>query len=385
MFNIKNKPLALFGIGFRGERFYYTCDKRENIKVCFDNNCFETSFHGITVLLPEKQNVSKYFIIITIEDYKPIRNQLEDFGLDEFEDFIGWEFYNRKVALIHGNCYRRIWDQCLNSSEDFKRKYTLYENPQIHMNTERAIRESALRHCDLLITQDIQADNAYGYKLSCEYIKKSVPATCKIVVIPNLFGLGGGFFPQAKLNKDKKKKRNVFPESDMNIDKLAARGDIDCTQIEKELKKDIYQKEFIISNFNKYIFKISKRELNWDIKIVDFILDKYKAEKIFFDTRHPTNIVLEEIVRRLLFFLEMDSDFQHSSDEISEEEMPVYPCVKEALELEWDIENIRNNDSKKLISGKMDMKEYIREYIFWNCEGIRCGNVKEADEVLSGE
>lgn len=112
--------------------------------------------------------------------------------------------------------------------------------------------------------------------------------------------------------------------------------------------------------------KIIQSEEKWDIKISDYILDNYKTEKIFFDTRHPTNFVLEEIVRRLLDFLEMNASIEHADDEISEEEVPVYPCVKKALGLEWDIRNIRNNAEHRLTSGRMDMAKYVQEYIYWN-------------------
>ncbi len=365
MYNRNNRPIALFGVGFRGERFFYINNKRENIKMCFDNNGYGEEFHGIPVLSPEPSILRKYFVIITIEDYRPIRNQLEEYDLKEFEDFIGWEFYDKKIALIHGNCYRRIWDKCLKSSKEFSRVYALYDNPEIHLNSQKIVRESALRHCDLLIAQDIQADNMYGYSLSFEYIRKQVPEICKIVVVPNLVGLGKGFFPQGKIKIDKKVKRDIFPEADVNIDRMV-QGGADWIQIGEKLKENIYQKEYIISNFNLYIDKMLEREANWDIKIVDYILHNYKTEKIFFDTRHPTNTVLEEIIRRLLLFLGMSANFDHADDEISEEEMPVYPCVKEALGLEWDTKAIRNNNQHRLMPGTMDMIQYIKEYIFWN-------------------
>lgn len=359
-----NKPLALFGAGFCGEKFYYSNDERTYVKACFDNNVMGKDFHGIPIMAPDSQNVRKYFIIITIEDYREVRDQLEGYGLKEFEDFVGWKFFHKKVAVIHGNCYRRIWDECLKSSEEFNSVYTIYDNPQIHINEEGRVREAALKQCDLLITQDIQADNAYGYFLSYEYIKQQVLESCKIVVVPNFVGLGGGFFPQVKEHRNNER-RNIFPEADENIDKLFREG-ADWRQIQEKLRTDVYKKEDIVLNFKMYINKILQREANWDIKISDFILENYETEKIFFDTRHPTNFVLEEIIRRLLDFLGMDTAFQHAHDEISEEEVLVYPCVKKALGLKWDIENIRNNTKHRLTSGHMDMGQYIKEYIYWN-------------------
>lgn len=362
-----NKPIALFGVGFCGEKFYYANHKKENIKICFDNFNYGTKFYGLAVLSPEPQKIREYFVIITVEDYRPVRDQLTEYGLKEFEDFIGWEFYHKKVALIHGNCYRRIWDQCINSSTDFRETYTIYDNPQIHINPQKVVNSAALRHCDLLVTQDIQKNNQFGYQLSFDYLKEQVPSGCKVVVVPNLVGLGGGFFPQYKIIENLERRR-VCPVADVNLDRLVL-GGVEYARIEKELQGDVYQKDFILQNFNGYIDKMREREAGWDIKIVDYILGNYKKKKVFYDIYHPTNAVLEEIVRRLLLFLGMNADFEHADDEISEEEMLIYPCVKRALGIQWDIEYIRNNPIHRLTSGKMDMLQYIKEYIYWNHNG----------------
>lgn len=219
-----DKPIALFGVGFRAERFYFSNRETIDIRVCFDNYKIGGDFHGIAVLAPDLQNIRKYFIIITVEDYREVRNQLEEYGLNEFEDFVGWEFFHKKVAIIHGNCYRRIWDICLKSSKEFNAVYAIYDNPQIHLNEKKKVKESALMHCDLLITQNISARNQYGYSLSYEHIKKQVPETCKIVVMPNLVGKGGGFFPQVKAIRNENNRRNIFPEMDENIDGLIGGG-----------------------------------------------------------------------------------------------------------------------------------------------------------------
>ena len=44
-------------------------------------------------------------------------------------------------------------------------------------------------------------------------------------------------------------------------------------------------------------------------------------------------------------------------------ESPIYPCVRDALGLKWDIQYIRKQ-GKKFVKN-MDLAEYIREYIDW--------------------
>ena len=70
--------------------------------------------------------------------------------------------------------------------------------------------------------------------------------------------------------------------------------------------------KYIMTNFNMYMKKIKEREVCWDIKIYDFIVNHYRKEKLFFDIGHPTNTIIKEISIRILEKLNIsNSNFAH--------------------------------------------------------------------------
>ena len=127
----------------------------------------------------------------------------------------------------------------------------------------------------------------------------------------------------------------------------------------------------ILQNFNTYITKIQQREKDWDIKISDFILTHYKSEKLFYDSGHPTNVIFEKISVDILQILGI-SDWISTDLRLDSNEIPIYPWIRKVLGMEWTEERIRVSSNAKKCSDYMDIKEYIREYIWW-CHSERDG------------
>lgn len=86
--------------------------------------------------------------------------------MKEIRDFIYYDSYNKKIAVLHGNCHMNVVHEYLASSEEFINKYVIYPIPRIQVNSKGYIEQSLLEICDLMIIQDIQEENAYGFKLS---------------------------------------------------------------------------------------------------------------------------------------------------------------------------------------------------------------------------
>ncbi len=62
------------------------------------------------------------------------------------------------------------------------------------------------------------------------------------------------------------------------------------------------------------------------------------------------------------------NEFEHVLYELGAYEMPIYPCVKMALELKWDTEIIREDTRNRIATVPMDLAQYIKEYIYWKYE-----------------
>lgn len=254
---------------------------------------------------------------------------------------------------------------------EFNEIYYIYHVPSIFLLKEE-IDENLLKHCNLYIHQDIRKENGIGYIFSDEYIEMKLSKDVINITIPNLFGLGFGFFPQAGPNPRnrvyKKSKNGLFPHGDKNlnfyIEFEESKGGEEVL-IEKLKAQDFYSKDEVLTIFQKYISKIRQREENWDVKILDFILENYCNFKLFYDPGHPTNIVMVEIVKRILKLLGLPyDDLNEITYQMDSYECPIYRSVSKALNLKYEDINLRKQ-GMKLCDYEMDFDEWVREYIFW--------------------
>lgn len=192
------------------------------------------------------------------------------------------------------------------------------------------------------------------------------------ITVPHLFGLGKAFFPQSAWNQRNEWINNagdvngMFPHADVIIDKCVKEGMSTDDIITYCKSDDALDREAIVTNFDIYMEKIKEREKAWDIKIYDFIKQKYRNEKLFYDVGHPTNVIMKKICRDILNILGIEESNIYTDENMDMHENPVYPAVKHWLKMEWDEQEIRKSGSAKKCCSKMDFEEYIREYLWWN-------------------
>ena len=374
---MKTKKLALFGCGFEGEKIYYQLMRRGlRFERIYDN--YKTGhFYGNDILrIQEDCSVLKdmYILVSSSVYYDEIKKQLEGYGLKEFEDFIIGASYDKKLAVVNGNCYRQIICHFLNSSKQFKKKYYIYDTRPVFEIGEEGLRDDLLQQCDLFIHQDIRENNLYGYRVSDNYAKSLLKEECIDITIPNLVGMGMAFFIQncdncyeGNIHDRNKLPFGMFPYGDKVIDRMLEEGK-DLGKIISSIKSGkVFDKKFIQENFDQVILKFIEREKNWDVKIMDYILDNYKEVKMFYDIKHPTNIVIYQIVKRLLEHMGMQGDDISCPINLGGYETPIYPEVKEVLGLNYGgTDEILRTDTFCKLTDYMDIDEYVRQYIFWN-------------------
>lgn len=347
------------------------------------NDCKQNEFVEYRVFECDKKHIKgKYVLVATSENtYSEIQKQLVSLGLEEFKDFIFYEWLFKKVVLLHGNCHLDVVESYLRSSDLFCRGYAIYPNPRICFNTSKRISLEVLRNVDLWIHEDIQDENGYGYFLSDSFIKPYIKESAIEIIIPHLFGLGKLLFPYSGSNKNNKTlsnsvdKNGMFPHSDNLIDMCVERGFSVEQIIEYCMSENAMSEEEVTENFKLYMDKIRIREEQWDIKIYDFIKNNYKRRKLFFDVGHPTNVIFKYIAKSILEILKINDDIA-TTVQLDWHEVPVYPTVKKYLHLEWSENEIRKSKKAKRIATKMDTEKYIREYLFW-CYHMPVGGLRE--------
>lgn len=377
----QNVKYVVWGTGIRAAQFSYINKKTVNIEFYIDNQVERDDwfFMGKRVLnYDEAQSfgLENYFIIVATNEnaYAEIKRQLCEAGHKEFENFSYYQFFLKKIVLLHGNCHMAIIRKFLLSSEKFSKQYVVYPLPAIHNMKGKYIDEQALKNCDLFIHEDIRADNEFGFEFSDKYILPKLRKECVKITIPNLFGMGTAFFPQVTGNehnpaiRGNKDKNGIFPHGDTVIDRAVEMGK-KTEEILSLIEKDNFSEEDIHNNFRQYMNKIQDREKNWDIPIYHFISMNYRKKKLFFDPGHPTNVVMREIALGILRKLGIEDEKIDCKEEMDSHEMFVYDVVRKALGLEWQDVEIRKGRNGKKLADKMTRDEYVKEYLFW-CYGL---------------
>ena len=376
------KNIVIWGTGVIGRSLYYNlCWGGYKVKYFVDNSQRDV-FYNCKVLRPTKENCSKYLVVVASNlYYEDIAIQLMEYGLEELKDYIPYQALGKKIVILHGNCHIGIIKSYLNTSKSFKDKYYIYSIPMIQHNKKGYIKEHLLSNCDVFIYQDIQADNQYDIRLSEEYLLPKV-RNMKIC-IPNIYGMGKIFYPQAKKGKEdclwsnpsgREIPGGLFNFRDENIDSLWRKGERKIEKIVEYLRGPIYDKENVKNEFEHMFSKMEEREKHWDVKILEYIKQNYKKQQMFYEPAHPCNNILRKISEEILVMLDIDiNELQEIEESFGVSEMPIYKCVKEALELKFERKYIRNVppiEESKLTEKDMDLKEYCREYCYWCFEWL---------------
>ncbi len=379
----RNMRYVVWGTGVHAAQFLYGNQNLTYIEFFIDNNASagqnECLFFGKKVLKfndIQKDYLEKFFLILATSKkvYMAISRQLHEMGYREFINFAYYQYFDKRVVLLHGNCHMDIIRRFLLSSESFADNYAVYPLPLIQDIEEKCIEENVLRHCDLFIHEDIRAENEFGYKLSDEYVLPRLKKECKEITVPNLFGMGQAFFPQMIWNEHNpplcggKDTNGFFPFADTVIDEAVKREE-NYEEILSFIQGEVFLAEEIQKNFWTYMEKIREREKKWDIPIYDFIIRNFKKKKLFYDPGHPTNVVMKEIALGILEKIGITDDHIFCEEKMDSVEGFVYDFVRETLEIEWEDNEVRKGSWAKKLGTKMTKEEYIREYLFW-CYGI---------------
>lgn len=368
--SLKDKEIIVYGTGVNAAKCVYLLEIN-GIKIDYilDGREGVGKFKDYPVYMPSDERLDGKYIVVACSGgtYKAIKEHLHKY--EEFKDFIYYNWLGKKIVFLHGNCHMDIIEAYLNSSVKFQREYAVYPAPRICMDIP--VDTINLWNMDVWIHEDIRSDNQFGYEFSDDYLGKFMAESVFEIIVPNLYGLGGGFFPFANDWNNRNAallngadRVGMFPRRDALIEQCLEKN-MSLEQIYSYVQGDeIFPGENILHNFNTYINKIQQREKNWDIKILDFILSHYKSEKLFYDSGHPTNVIFEKISADILQILGI-SDRISTDLRLDSNEIPIYPWICKVLGMEWTEERIRASSNAKKCSDYMDIKEYIREYIWW--------------------
>lgn len=369
--SLRAKRVVVYGTGINAVKCVSFLERNGiDIEFMVDGKEGIGSFKNYPVYKPISEKLHEKYIVVAsaYQTYPTIKNNLK--SLKEFENFIYYGWLDKKIVFLHGNCHMDVIEGYLKSSDMFNKEYTIYPTPRIC--TKERISEEVLKYMDVWIHEDIRSDNSFGYEFSDEYIKRYVASDIKEIVMPHLYNLGAGFFPHAKERNDKNTallngayENGMFPYKDGIIDRCLTEHMSLEKICEYVMMDDILPAKDILDNFDIYIEKIKKREMSWDIRIGNFILENYKKQKLFYDMGHPTNVILKRISIEILKHLKIFNEDIETDTKLDYHEVPIYPWIRKVLNMEWDEKYIRIDDKAIKCTDTMDIAEYVKEYIWW--------------------
>ena len=288
----------------------------------------------------DEKVLKDYTVVCSSEAaYREIRDNLINMGLQEFADFEYYRTFEKKIALMYGNCHAEFIKNILSQAPCFSQIYGFYPlKPicQIKSEGTNDLELDIFSKCDLLIHQCIWEKNVYGIEFASSHIVRKAKPSCRIIGLPNLYRMPRFLYPQIEIeDRVAWENRHYYCFSDKYIDAICDSSIDDiCSMITDDNFLDY---KSIVEEYHVFVGKVKARELEWDIKPSEFIVNNIKKQKLFFDPNHPTNSFLVYIAQNVCGLLNISSTGVEARDSMSLDtyEVPVYHSVHKALGFEY--------------------------------------------------
>jgi hypothetical protein len=371
------QPIVIWGTGNVARNFFYKNCYKYDTKYFIDNYAPKYRMKNLKVYFPQEVNLRKYKIVIAIEDWHNVAEQLVKSGLLLFKNYLPYNLleknevpildilmelknqedreeaiceyqHGRKIALINGNCQTSRIKCYLKQNQNFNNEYVFLDIPPLYELKQNELdllmqNSYILKEINLFISQNISLNNTFDYRLSNEYLIGLMSDDVKYIRIPNLFF--DIYFPQGGKEQDASKEefvREMFPYNDAVIDELIKRkgfgGEYSADEIIQIINLEGLFSPAFLKGFVKYrMEQLKERETYCDVKMMDYIENNYCREQLFYSRNHPINKVIKEESVRILQYInpkwDMSIEHEETIPALSVNQEFMYPSVVNGLNL----------------------------------------------------
>ena len=222
--------------------------------------------------------------------------------------------------LFCANCQGQAINKYLESCQEFNKLFNVdyIENWILLKETNKNLPKyfDKLKKCDIFIYQPLKAKHE---KLSTETengLKSLLKDDCKLISFPYIYNSSfWPFFHSGSINED------FYPGIS---GKKIANYEVICNLKEKFTNDEIlimYNKNEIDfkykENFEKTMSILKSNEKNTTIKVSDYILKKYKTERLFMIKDHPTKYLLIYCANEILKNLNINYTINYDNYDIN--------------------------------------------------------------------
>lgn len=218
-----------------------------------------------------------------------------------------------KSFVIYSNCHSYPIEFFLNLSETFKKTYTCqivsilnYLNKsEIVSLTEIDI--AKLKNADVVLCQHIQNDRNY---LNHSNILSYCKSDAKILMIPHHRFSGYSIVSKNefkfKINDWTHIPVEIYEHyvKSKNYDEFESGFNDVINSI--EIKMTHFEVVRLTNYFIENYVKLDETQSNWQLNMSHFVASNYRKIQLFADDSHPTGIFFYELVKKILFVLEIN-------------------------------------------------------------------------------
>ena len=198
-------------------------------------------------------------------------------------------------VLVTGNCQARPVSNLLQSSA------AVDVMPPIVLHLAQEADRG--RHLDLLLEADVIVAQQTADTFQIPHLRSSELKQLEkpVVIWPNIFWATQQPFLRYITHSNLGRMLGPFEGMhDLRIFCSWAVGVSDESHL-----SDYFGAEYIKSVSNQSIQDLRKRERSCDVSISDFLVENAKDKRLFFTFNHPTKIVLQELVKKIIAFLDL--------------------------------------------------------------------------------
>lgn len=303
--------------------------------------------------------------------------------LKENNKILGNVFYKillrgRKLVAFYGECHVYLYNAYFAACKEFKQQYKILGGKEIEYlaryHKRQINRSASWRYVDVLVYNSGVPKREDAPAL--EFVLEWLPEKCQRIEVTN--AAFKGYTPQ---HTEKKFDNNgYFTWGDKNLNKLLELDDEVDTSLNELKSKAYYNAEYVNSFFDKSITRMKQYERGCTVKIADYVEKHGKTRLLYYSVTHPENEVMEEIAKRILLLLGIESDKlslagkSNCSFDLHSHGEVVYPSVWYGLGIEGEPENrkIQPGNYKEI---QLTFADYIKEY-------VEMGKAKRGKESL---
>lgn len=277
-----------------------------------------------------------------------------------------------RVAFI-GNCQMGAIADILEHKSKYADYHEIHQVIIIHKITRLELLnfyDADLKDLDILYCQHItdsyrlnsdDEDNISAFSLN--YMRKIVPSTCRIVVLPNMYF--SGYFPEMTYLYDEQGKHVISHDisyHDKNVIKRYVETKcLNAISYASDLHDvDFYDEEYIMKRLETNWEQMEKREMHCDIKMNSYIKDNYSKIRLFNTINHPTGHLLTIVCRKLMDHIGLNCEVHFSDYGLDDVVFPIYESVTKILNLEFNDDcYVFKNKTHTIVEG---IQRYLNFY-----------------------